>query len=457
MGMRRSARNTPGLVAPPQQDADLLAALLLGDVNRLGDVLAERRGELLWWSQPCPLPLYHAAVLGGSAEAVTVLAAAGAPLKLAEVHGFCLSSEILGLLNKQLGDYRTSILDRAARGRRSAAVLAAASGRCDLLAAMLQAGGLPHIGGCCRTLAQAAADAACQADKETAAAAVTATATLGILLDSGACQDDCIDAASCLHQWLRGRRRSGKHRRLCISSESSLEAAAGVWRWLVQQSQRQGRFEQLGATQLRSVLSMAAAQGDIDSLRRFAGQLSGAWHGCDTAHGRRIDVFDIAAEVLHAGMFAPDPCVLQRLLLELACASGSGSLTGGTSSWELLSGMMSGRPGWELLQIAAPSALEEVALAAAKHGRQAALQAILQAGQPITLQLINTAAGLPDLRLLRWLLAAGPLPAPEVHGTHLRLERFTICRQNGYPCEWYQGCPIWHAIRQVSTACSTAH
>ena len=103
MATRRSARIAPGLVATAQQDADLLAALLLGDVGRLCDVLVERGGaELGTWPQP--LPLYHAAYIGGSAEAVAVLAAAGAPVDLAECAGLSLAPDVLDRLTLQLGD-----------------------------------------------------------------------------------------------------------------------------------------------------------------------------------------------------------------------------------------------------------------------------------------------------------------------------------------------------------------
>jgi hypothetical protein len=120
----RSCRDAPGRAATPQHDADLLVALLQGDVTRLEGVLKERgHAELLWWSQP--LPLYHAAVLDGNARAVTVLAAAGAPIELAEVDGIYMRGDILGLLEKQLGAENTAVLDGAARGEQSAAVLAA--------------------------------------------------------------------------------------------------------------------------------------------------------------------------------------------------------------------------------------------------------------------------------------------------------------------------------------------
>ena len=129
MAMRRSCRDAPGRVATPQQDADLLAALLQGDVSRLEGVLKERgHAELFWWSQP--LPLYLAAVLGGNARAMTVLATAGAPIELAEVDGIYMSGDILGLLEKQLGAENTAILDRAARGEQSAAVLAGSWRQC---------------------------------------------------------------------------------------------------------------------------------------------------------------------------------------------------------------------------------------------------------------------------------------------------------------------------------------
>jgi hypothetical protein len=140
MATRRSARIAPGLVATPQQDADLLSALLLGDVGWLNDVLGERGdAELGTWPQP--LPLYHAAFIGGRAEAVAVLAAAGAPVDLAERDRLTLGSDVLFLLNQQLGACQTSILGRAAQGRQSAAALAAGCGRLDFLAALLEAGG----------------------------------------------------------------------------------------------------------------------------------------------------------------------------------------------------------------------------------------------------------------------------------------------------------------------------
>jgi hypothetical protein len=201
-----------------------------------------------------------------------------------------------------------------------------------------------------------------------------------------------------------------------------------VWRWLLQQSHRDGgRFQQLGSFPLCSVLSMAAAEGDNDSLRRFAGQLSEVWNQRGTVHERDMRDRSFGEAVLLAGMSAPDPFVFQRLLLELACGSdsASGSLT-------------SGSPGWELLQIAARKSLHGAAFAAAKHGCQEALQAIVHAGQLITLLLVNTAASWPDVQLLRWLLSAGPLPAPEVHDRCLHLTDYSNCRRNGYPRTWYE-------------------
>lgn len=416
-------------MATAQQDADLLAALLLGDVGRLCDVLVERGGaELGTWPQP--LPLYHAACIGGSAEAVAVLAAAGAPVDLAECAGLSLAPDVLDRLTLQLGDRQASILQKAAKGRHSAAALAAGSGRRDFLAALLEAGGLPRIGDSCDLLAQAAVAAACSARPKFAAAdAAAAIATLEFLLGNGAQQDGCVQAAVKMY-WELGQR----------------DTARGVSRWLLQQSRRQGRFLELRAIPLCSVLAVAAAEGDIGQLRHFAEQLVGLPRG-------RSWKASAGTEVLLAAVFAPDPAVLQLVLAELVSggsisrSSGTSGSTGGSASGNNTS------PGWQLLQMEAEGALHCAACAAAKYGRLAALQLIILAGQPITTRLINTAAGLTDLRMLRWLLAAGPLPAPEVHGVHLHLYRpsWTMKRN-----DWYQQCPIWHAIRTVSS-CLPCH
>jgi hypothetical protein len=253
---------------------------------------------------------------------------------------------------------------------------------------------------------------------------------LAFLLDSRARQDDCAQAACDAYLRLRDR-----------------GAARGVWRWLLRQSRQQGRFAQLGAAPLCSVLKMAAAEGDVGQLRHFAAQLSGPW-----PHSAAADVAKHAGmDVLKACIFAPEPAAaraLQRLLPELAGRGGSSSGRGSSSS----SNINSSSPGWELLLLQARDALPGAACAAAKHGKQAALQLIIQSGRPITMRLINTAARASDLRLLMWLLSAGPLPAPGVHGLHLYLGSM-YCISNRRRIRWYQGCPLWHAIRQVSGAC----
>ena len=430
--MRRSVRHVEP--SEPSESArwgaKLFCALLQNDLPAASALLAAR-GDGQW---PYALPAYHAAVLGavehgGGADAVALLAAAGAPAAAADMPASVgLNDQQLLPLLEQLG-FRGSRTLRQLVDAPSAAAVAVASRRLDLLHALQRAGVDP-----CRRgngladlrpqLLRSAVVAlrGCDAG-ELSAAVAAALQTLDVLVATGQTGSPLASAVvscCCALQQRQQRQHDGDG----AGSEQQLGAALDtLLHWLQQQLQR-GRFTGLSSAALLGLFNAAAVRGSQQLLNSLAEQL----------RFRYGDDSETAVWMLPHGMRAPNsilfPQLLQRLLTAAASSSQAGSLC------------------WRRFCAAAAGALSRLATVAAEEGQLAALQVMLGAGAPISIHTVIAAAIRQDLAALRMLLGSGqPLPQPRTDGcTRSELPAILMNQSWTQLHSRYTACPVWHVL-----------
>lgn len=399
--MRRSIRMNPGLLATPKQDADLLIALLEGDLQQLANAL-RRRGKVPLCHRIWQLPLYHAVVLSpaGSVPLLEAVAAAGAPIEVAEMSCFIVSKELQVVLDKKISPEQRSMVQEIFGSRRTAAELAAAHGRRDLLTALLDAGACPDLGSNCYALACAAAQQCFQGGPaQIEAAAAAAANTLDVLLQRGACADSCAEAAIDVYWRQRDQRNQA--------------AAALLLCWILDRTMRQQRLRDSCDGIRCKLFTAAAAVGNARMVSHF------------TAHFTTLDPISyLGREVMMQAAESGNLTALQCLLQLAASTPGNNRV--------------------QLFKQGLLDARDHAADKALREQQPEALRLLLANGVKVTVQRINLAVAQWNMSQLQVLLSSGqPRPAAEVHGCRLRLV-------GSWQHDAYRACPVWNVFKMVS-------
>jgi ankyrin repeat protein len=164
--MSPQTRFSEDLQATPRQRAQLLAALLDGDLPAFKQLQRLRGGQSI--SAWCgPTPLFHAAILGAAptaaVEAVSaLLAAEGSGPEFANIERDCLAGAIASAVQPKVSNaslrQQLQVLISRKSSRCTAAHLAAALGKHDCLRRLLAEGNHPPL----RTSSYSLALAACE-------------------------------------------------------------------------------------------------------------------------------------------------------------------------------------------------------------------------------------------------------------------------------------------------------
>ncbi|KAL4436508.1 hypothetical protein ABPG75_003647 [Micractinium tetrahymenae] len=382
------------------------------------------------WS---PVPLYHAAAAAGRADAVAALAAAGAPIALADRH-WQLKAPSLRLLGGQLDEELEELLN----GGGTALVLAARTGDTEVVRALLAAGADPGAGD--------PPPLACTCDLEVVQLLCMAGADMlapqVLLAVEELCHGCCFKTACWL---LDGILELSEHGFLPAPPAGAAPAAVAAYR-----------------NGLRSLIVSAAACDSWFTLAHFAAQLLRCREAAAAVDREQLlwDVLDAAVahdstEVLHAALrhwhtaagegaplLAPLPAVVDggmavppaptaeeiakadaeaaTAVTDAAAADVAYGLPLGTRSFKLLAAQAAATR--QLLGTHITPLLPDLVLHAVFHSHTASLQLLLDNGAAPTLEAISDAVQMRCSDSLRLLLAAcrgRPPPVPLHEGRQI--------------------------------------